>query len=474
MTITIAVTSDLHGRMDKLAQIQTMIQTIKPDILIDNGDFLQGSLSTYYYDFIAKQPHPMLDLANEIGYDVAIFGNHEFNYPLAQVEQMRNCCEFPWIAGNIGDFSQPYFIKHVQHKRVAIIGVTTHFTPFWDEQNLTDSLKFTDAFEDATHWVNYVYTNEQPDYIVLCYHGGFTKDPLTNRIFADDTGENQANDMLTIPHVDALITGHQHLQIATVIDGKPVVQPGANGSCLAVITLGEKPDATLLHTSDEAEYYPLEVKQWLQKKVGTAADDFTYNGLLHTRIHKPKFVDFLHDVQLNATQAELSLVELMYHEQGGLNGDITRYDVLKNISRPNTLKVIALTGANIRLAIEQCAAVFAVNAAGDIDFSFNVYPNELQPYIYDYWGGVDYTLNVSKPIGHRIEELSFKGVPLEDTKTYRVVMNSYRATGVEFPMFHQQHCLFESEQILPAIIMQHIQQRQTIQYISHGTITITT
>ncbi|MER2000115.1 MAG: 5'-nucleotidase, partial [Lysinibacillus sp.] len=133
----------------------------------------------------------------------------------------------------------------------------------------------------------------------------------------------------------------------------------------------------------------------------------------------------------------------------------------------------AITGAQIRLAIEQCAAVLAVNAAGDIDFSFNVYPNELHPYIYDYWGGVDYTLNLSKPIGQRIEQLTVKGTPLEDTKTYRVVMNSYRATGVEFPMFQQQPCLFESDEILPAIIMNHIQKRQTIHYISHGTITIT-
>ena len=67
MTITICVTSDLHGRMDRLQQLAPMIKQQQPDLLIDNGDFLQGSLLSYYVEHVNPQPHPMLKLANELG-----------------------------------------------------------------------------------------------------------------------------------------------------------------------------------------------------------------------------------------------------------------------------------------------------------------------------------------------------------------------------------------------------------------------
>ena len=129
MHISICVTSDLHGRLDRFEQMTKEIKQLNPDIIIDNGDFLQGGLTTYYYDLIQPRPHPMIAIANDIGYDVAIFGNHEFNYPVDSIQKMRNECNFPWIAGNIGDFAQPYIIKHVKGLKIAIVGVVTHFTP---------------------------------------------------------------------------------------------------------------------------------------------------------------------------------------------------------------------------------------------------------------------------------------------------------------------------------------------------------
>ena len=472
MTISICVTSDLHGRYDKLQQIAKQLKKLQPDIILDNGDFLQGSLTSYYYEQINPQIHPMLNLANEIGYTAAILGNHEFNYPTESIESMRHACHFPWLSANIGDFAKPFIIKEVRGKTVAIIGVTTHYTPLWDEQQFTASLQFSDALETAKHWVHYVREHEQPDYIVLCYHGGFTNDPVTNSPFAHHTGENQANDMLQIPFVDALITGHQHLQIATVVNGIPVIQPGANGNCFGRITLGQKPEAELIQMPVTKTSYPTDVQRWLQTKIGYTDIDFTYAGLLQSRIHKPKLVDFVHDVHLQTTIADISVVELMYHEHGGFQGCIKNEDILSNLSRPNTLKVLKLTGAEILDALEQCATIFSINDDGEIDFSYNVKFDELQPYLYDYWGGIDYAIDVSKPVGQRVHDVFFKGQPIQRENIYSVVMNSYRATGVEFPMFKAKVCLYESKQILPALLIEHVKQHQPLKYTSHGTISI--
>ena len=166
MYISICVTSDLHGRLNRFKQITQEMKQLNPDLIIDNGDFLQGSLTTYYYDWVQPRPHPMLAIANDIGYDAVIFGNHEFNYPVECIEAMRNGCDFPWIAGNIGDFAQPYIIKQVKGLKVAIVGVVTHFTPLWDEQQHTKSLTFTNAFWSASYWVQYVKEIEQADVVI--------------------------------------------------------------------------------------------------------------------------------------------------------------------------------------------------------------------------------------------------------------------------------------------------------------------
>lgn len=51
--------------------------------------------------------------------------------------------------------------------------------------------------------------------------------------------------------------------------------------------------------------------------------------MLASRLENHAFVDFMHDIQLAAADAQLSVVELSYHEYGGFTGAITHFDVLK-------------------------------------------------------------------------------------------------------------------------------------------------
>ena len=477
MYISICVTSDLHGRLDCFEQITKEMKQLNPDIIIDNGDFLQGSLTTYYYDWIQPRPHPMISLANNTGYDVAIFGNHEFNYPVESIEAMRNQCDFPWIAGNIGDFAQPYIIKQVKGIKVAIVGIVTHFTPLWDEQQHTKSLTFSNAFSSASYWVQYVKEIEQADVVILSYHGGFTRDPETNSLYAADTGENEANQMLKIPGVDIFITGHQHLEICTVINGIPVIQPGANGRCFGYIEYqlekNKQHNVQLHYIENKPELFPNEVSHWLAQPIGYTTEDFTYEGLLSAQLGNIAYVDLLHEVQLNATGADLSVVELFYHETGGFTGTITNQDVLNNYSRSNTLKVLQLTGADIKAVLEQCAAIFAVNDHGEIDYSLNVYPNTIQPYLYNFWGGLDYELSIDEPVGQRVTKLLFQGQPVTATTTFNVAMNSYHATGAEFPTFQHKPVIFASQDILPEIIRKFIKQHSPLPRYKNGHFQVT-
>ena len=469
MNFSIIATSDIHGHTERFSQLVQMIRTQQPALLIDNGDFLQGSHFSYYYENIKRCPHPQIALANELNYDVAIFGNHEFNYPLHKIEAMRSACHFPWLAANIKDFAKSYFIKEIEGIRVAVIGVVTHYTALWDEGDATKALQFEQAFSAAKRMVHYVRAHELVDLVILSYHGGFERDVHNGNPIDLHEGENEGYRMLhEIEGIDLFITGHQHLEIATKVNGISVVQPGANAKCFAKIDVTIK-DGKITHEPSlvyvDETLPPLidpAFNQWENEVLGESASDLTYQDFLTPRTQTTNYVQLLHDMQRSYTNAQLSVIELPYHSEGGFTKHITRQDVLHNFPRQNRLVVIEMTGAEIRAALELSARVFAVNAQGEIDFSMNVFYPQPQPYIYDVWGGIDYEICLQNPYGQRIVTFLYEGKEIQEDQLFSVVINSYRATGAHgFSMFKKAP-LYESQRFVPELMMAYIQENSPL------------
>ncbi|WP_390286856.1 bifunctional metallophosphatase/5'-nucleotidase [Ureibacillus sp. GCM10028918] len=459
---SILITSDLHGRLDRFKPLVNQMKALNPDLVIDNGDFLDGSPATFYYKHIDKNLHPMIKLANEI-YDVAVFGNHEFHHNLSAIQNLGSECYFPWISCNIGEFAKPYFIKNIRGKKFVVVGVTTHFTPVWDEYGYVKDLNFEDALKALQYWVDYVVTNENPDYLIVSYHGGFTEDPLTGTVYQERVGENQANEILeAITGIDLLITGHQHLYINEKIQDTIIIQPASHGIGFFEVQIDfeQGHSYAIFHQLEEDQLscsYPNEVENWLDQELTYIQRDYSYNGLLTSRLSSHPFIQLIHDMQLKATDAQISVCDLLYMETGGLNGRITNRDLFINAPREHKLRVILLAGIEIKQLIEQSAAVLAMNQNGEIDFSTNVYPHTPMPYQYDFWGGISYLIDIREPVGHRVKNMIFKGESLENEHYYRVVLNSYRLTGYDFPLLKNRKILSETIQTVPFLFKDYLQ-----------------
>lgn len=469
MKFTIIATSDIHGHTERFSQLAQMISARQPALLIDNGDFLQGSHLSYYYDYIVQKQHPQIELANTLGYNVAVFGNHEFNYSPEKIQAIRDACNFPWIAANIPGFAQPYFVKEIEGIRIAVIGVVTHFTKKWDECESTKYLQFENAFECAKSTVKHVRDVEKPQLVILSYHGGFERELQSGHQIDLEHGENEGYRMLhEIEGIDIFITGHQHLEIATMVNGVAVVQPGANAHCFAQIDVmvhdgdfSYEPSIVHVDTTLEMQSFP-EYNTWKNESIGTADNGLTYKNFYTPRIQMTAYTQLLHDVQLHYTGAQISVIELPYHSQGGFPQNITREHVLHNLPRANRLLVIKMTGAEIRQAIEQSAAVFALNDEGEIDFSMSVFYPVPQPYIYDLWGGFDYEIDLRQQTGQRLTKFIFDGIPIQDKDVFEVAVNSYRATGAhQLPMF-QKKPIREAEKFIPELMMDYIEQNNPL------------
>lgn len=54
--------------------------------------------------------------------------------------------------------------------KAAVLGLTTHYIPNWENPKHIQGLRFEDALLTAKKWVNYIHEKEKPDILILAYH----------------------------------------------------------------------------------------------------------------------------------------------------------------------------------------------------------------------------------------------------------------------------------------------------------------
>ncbi|MCP1135735.1 bifunctional metallophosphatase/5'-nucleotidase [Paenibacillus polysaccharolyticus] len=518
----ILFTSDLHGairpihyntnayRHAGLALLASLIRQERersPELLlIDNGDLLQGSpLASYAASHGSKaQTHPFIHVLNELGYDAAVMGNHEFNYGQELLRSAVEGSSFPWLSANIAElplapegaaipaFGEPYLIKTLSTGvKVALLGATTHYIPNWEHPKNIEGLHFMNAMDTIRTWVKYIREHEQPDVLVVSYHGGFECDLETGEPAERLTGENQAYAICReIDGIDVLLTGHQHRQLTGEIHGVTVIQPGFNGSGLGQVSVqlqqspdtGKwvvtrknakllllenypdlKPDPAVMKLTNELE---ASAQTWLDQPIGEVAGegDLSISSATKLRLQAHPFIDFVHQVQMEATGAQLSNTAMLSEEARGFGKQITVRDVLSNFIYPNTLTVLELSGKDIREALEQTARYFELNISGEVIVNPAYMQPKPQHYNYDMWAGIEYELNISKPVGSRVVKLERDGKQLEMDGTYSVVMNSYRAAGGgDYAMYPGKKVLHEGATDMAALVEDFIRRHHPLQ-----------
>ncbi|MFC7682207.1 bifunctional metallophosphatase/5'-nucleotidase [Paenibacillus sp. GCM10028914] len=510
ITCSILTTSDLHGHLnpvdyrtgeakhESLAAIASLIKQERqhsPDLLlIDNGDLIQGTPLAYYA--AAHHRHhinPGIAALNELKYDAAVIGNHEFNFGREFLMNAIKDSNFPWLSAGIMDstlkkpaFGKPYIIKWIQNEiKIAILGVTTHYIPHWENPAHIQGLEFIDALESVKNWCSYIQAEEQPDLLVVSYHGGFERDLISGEAVERLTGENQAYAMCTeVEGLDVLITGHQHRSITGELNGVTIIQPGCNGQALGKLTITFKKEnerwrihrkeAELISThkeiANDAKIIELsstiesETQAWLDEPVGTTNGDLSIASAAECRKADHPFIEFMNKVQMAAAGVDISTAALLSNECTGFGSVITRRDILSSFIYPNTLTVLRLTGQDIRQALEQTSNYFQYDTDGELVVNPAYIKPKPQHYNYDMWEGIQYELHIARPAGDRVRHLSYHGQPIEDNQEYDVVMNNYRASGGgDYEMYKGKPVVKQINIDMADIVTEYIDQRSVIE-----------
>ncbi|MGH9460349.1 MAG: bifunctional metallophosphatase/5'-nucleotidase [Vicinamibacteria bacterium] len=509
--ITLLQTSDLHayiypydyyqGREADvgLARVATLVEEVRaegqPVLLLDAGDTIQGSPVGYYHHRKHARPggapgppDPMMLTMNHLRFDAMAVGNHEFNFGLASIESARHDASFPWLSANVvrddgTPFFTPYLVKDVNGVRVGILGLITPNVPNWESPENYAGLTFLDTVETARRYVPLLREKEGADVVVVVTHQGLERDLLTN-LSNETEYENQAYRLTRdVPGIDVVLLGHSHQQIEPQeVNGVVVCEPGRWGDSLCRVdlyiergvsgdvrvgrwegalleTAGVEPNRDVL---DLARPYHDRTMAYINSVVGEAEAAISAE---RARFQDTPMMDLLQQVMLEASGAQLSMAALLPYRFDGIDaGPITVRELFSFYVYDNTLVVVEVSGRDVKEALEHSARYYQAIRPDPETGELLIEPNPaVRAYNFDMLAGAHYRIDPTRPVGERIQELSYQGREMDPDETFKLVTTNYRAAGGGgYRMLKNADVLWRSSEEVRNLLIEHIREQGTI------------
>ncbi|PLT31121.1 bifunctional 2',3'-cyclic-nucleotide 2'-phosphodiesterase/3'-nucleotidase [Peribacillus deserti] len=271
--------SDAVGFARTATLIKQSRKEVKNSVLVDNGDLIQGTpLGTYKAKVKPLQKgevHPVYKAMNQLGYDMATYGNHEFNYGLDFLNEATNDANFSYVNANVyvkdkdknpnNDKNKFTPYKIVSKKvydvsgksktvKIGYIGLVTPQITDWDKGNLEGKVTTKGIIETAKKYVPQM-KKAGADIVIALTHSGFNADTTNS--------EDTVYGLSKVAGIDAITFSHTHKVFPTqddktldglfkdakgnvlpgvdnqkgTINGVAAVQAGYGGNTLGIIDL---------------------------------------------------------------------------------------------------------------------------------------------------------------------------------------------------------------------------------------------
>lgn len=469
-TLNIRFTSDTHGYLyptnyadtqERSMGLMKLASAFPHDgntLIIDGGDTIQGSPMTNLYYRLGREEqaacmaddahgaNPFAAMMNLAGYHFVTLGNHDFNNGvdalndyLSELDAICLCCNIRDREGRLP--IAPYAIHELENGlRVGLVGACSHYVRIWENPATVEKL----IIEEPVPILRRILEEIKPlcDVTILVYHGGFECDLDTGRKLTEST-ENEACRICEELDFDLLLTGHQHIPLpGRQYKNSYLVQPGYRAPHAVAVSVTVHDDGSrtiesqLLPAEGEALpeaaalLAPLEekVQRWLDTPTGQLDIALNADEHLHAAVNGSPLANFINTVQLHASGAQISACALP-NEFKGLPETVTIRDVVSTYIYTNTLVVLEMNRAQLKQYIERSAEYFDHDAEGNLIISDEFLRPKVQHYNYDYFSGVDYTIDTRLPAKSRVTSIRLNGREMTEDETVTVCINSYRASG---------------------------------------------
>jgi 5'-nucleotidase/UDP-sugar diphosphatase len=409
-----------------------------------------------------------------MGYEVATFGNHEFDKPYPVLREQIALAQFPFVSSNIKDGAQflggnQYLIKQYDGYTVGIFAVTTLRTQIIASPD--KSLTFIPEIEAAKDAVA-ALKKKKVDIIIGLTHIGDVQeapDHATSPALAE-----------AVPGIDIIIDGHSHsffeeplkvgntwivtanewgkyvgkgiltIEAGTItgFDWQPVPIDGTHGLA---------PDAEV---AVMLEPYITEANASLKEVVGQATGTFVFGNRL-SRYGETAIGNMVTDSNIWYFEHVYNQkLDFALHNGGGIRaelpaGPITQEQVLTVMPFENYLFIASLKGSDV-LALFDFIATIPQGAGGFPQFSKEV----------------RYTLDLTGGSG-KITGLTIGGAPIAPDKLYRFCTNDYMLRGGDgYEALTRSNDPFNTSLLLSYVVGEYIKSQGTITPATDGRMTV--
>ncbi|PRX35228.1 2',3'-cyclic-nucleotide 2'-phosphodiesterase/5'-or 3'-nucleotidase, 5'-nucleotidase family [Meinhardsimonia xiamenensis] len=407
------------GGVARLNAVARAERAANPNTLyVFDGDMLSPSLLSGF-----DKGQNMIDLTNIVPFDIAVPGNHEFDFGMDNFVEKMKASKYPWAAINItkADGSPLEGLGGVMWKemaglRIALIPVAQDTSP---EVSDTGDLVFLPTVETAIEAAK-AARGEGADLVI-----GVVQTPMPN------------DRALIASHAfDVIMSGDDH-SYATAYDGVTAyVETGMDGRFIApldlYVTIGErrgerhvswKPNFRFIDSANVepdpetqalVDAFKAKLDESLNVEIGVT--EVTLDSRRNVvRAEEAAIGNLIADAMRAATGADVAITN-----GGGIRGDrtyepgtvLTRRDILTELPFGNVTVMTEITGAQILDALE--------NGFSRVEEGAGRFPQV---------SGLTVVWDPSAEPGSRVVEVKVNGAPLDLNKVYRVATNDYMLAG---------------------------------------------
>ena len=476
VTLSFIETSDVHGAFfpynfierrpmrGTMARVSSYVKKQREQygrnlILLENGDILQGQPTCYYSNFVkTDQPNIAAEVVNYLKYDAQTFGNHDVETGHAVYDKWIHDLNCPTLGANIIDlksgkpYVEPYLMLERQGVRIAVLGMLTPAIPNWLHQNLWSGMRFEEMVSSARKWMKTLREKEQADIVIGLFHSGWDGGIVTPE-YDEDAVKKIAEQ---VPGFDVIFFGHDHFSRQVTHNGVLCLDPSSNAINVVQATLqcrkvnGKwtvvKKQGEIVNVTGEdidqdyVSHFQAQtdsIRAFVEQQIGTFLTPMRSRDAF---FGPSAFVDYIHELQLEHTGADLSFNAPLQFNTEIKPGPIYMSDMFKLYRFENQIYTLRMTGREVRQHLEMSYDLWVntMQSPDDHIMLLNDSVKEDQQRLgfknltfnFDSAAGIDYEVDVTKPDGEKVRILQFSdGRPFNEDEWYRVAMNSYRGNG---------------------------------------------
>jgi 2',3'-cyclic-nucleotide 2'-phosphodiesterase (5'-nucleotidase family) len=496
--LVVAATTDVHGRIRSwdyftnrvepirgLSRVATIFDSVRAAapgrvILLDAGDLLQGNPFSYTVSHAPElRTNTIIDAMNAMDYDAAAIGNHEFNYGIPYLDSAIAQARFPFLSANTYrlDGSHAYtpwtMIERAGFK-IAIIGATTPGVLLWDAENVRGRVTLGDILPAVRQAVAEV-KKAGAQVVIVSAHSGLDEESSYDTVATRVPSENVAARIASeVPGIDLVIYGHSHKEMKEKFIGNTLlVQPKNWATSVSVAHLhlersadgwsvtrksaeliqaaNHEESAAILALSGRAHQLTL---AHFNAPIGTTAIEWRSDS---SRVMDTPIIDFVLETERRVSGADLASSAAFATDVSFGPGSITGAQIAHLYPYDNTLRVIRISGKQLRDYLDFSSRFYTgrLTATGQLETD-----QKVASYNFDIVAGVDYTIDLNRPLGSRISRLDYKGAPVKDGDTFTFALSNYRqGGGGGFSMVAGSPVVKEVQTIVPEFLIEEVKRK---------------